>query len=337
MLFGLIPQSFDNTRKVEAFEKWIGHQPAVLSIFVNLFMNRSEIDRFMREVTAIWQSGHVPMVILQPMFESVDTTSPTIERQIANGKYDKTLSNWTESLVAWLRLNDPTTADRRIYINFAPEMNGDWIPWGVERNKTSPEDFIRMWHRVHDHIMGGEVDHHHVQWVWAPNIVSGESYPAESFYPGDEYVDWIGIHGYNWGDSQSWSEWRTPKRTYRPTIERVRDIADKPLALTEFGSSSRFDDAFHPEKKADWIEASFQLIRENDIRMACWFNVEKETDWAIFGGSRGTDTFEYLNSTYNVYSEYKDAVIRGGALPSRSEHPRRLSTDEFEGTLEPSG
>ena len=34
-----------------------------------------------------------------------------------------------------------------------------------------------------------------VEWVWCPN---NGNYPYKGFYPGDRYVDWVGVDGYNW-------------------------------------------------------------------------------------------------------------------------------------------
>ena len=38
-----------------------------------------------------------------------------------------------------------------------------------------------------------------VEFVWSPNYISN-IYPHYShYYPGDDYVDWVGVDGYNWG------------------------------------------------------------------------------------------------------------------------------------------
>jgi beta-mannanase len=68
-----------------------------------------------------------------------------------------------------------------------------------------------------------------VEWVWNPNIDYAGSVPLPRLYPGDGYVDYVGLDGYNWGTSQSWSTWQTPQQVFDPTIADVRTFTQKPI------------------------------------------------------------------------------------------------------------
>src|SRR5207247_7587356 len=103
------------------------------------------------------------------------------------------------------------------------EMNGDWEPWSGAQNGGSSggaASFRAAWHHIHD--IFSEVGAWNVVWVWSPN--SGDLPHARwnhfsNYYPGDRYVDWVGIDGFNWGASHSWPSWTTIPSTICPTCE----------------------------------------------------------------------------------------------------------------------
>ena len=73
-----------------------------------------------------------------------------------------------------------------IFLRFAGEMNGSWTAWD-----GNPTLYIEKFRLVHD-IMAAEAPN--VAMVWAPNDFPMDNY-AE-FYPGDAYVDWVGVSCY---------------------------------------------------------------------------------------------------------------------------------------------
>lgn len=62
--------------------------------------------------------------------------------------------------------------------------------------------------------------------------------------------------------------------------------------------------------KAAWITDAYTFIQRHDVRMACWFNIDKETDWAVFGGNRGTSRYETGGAEYWTYGAYRAAVTQ---------------------------
>lgn len=73
-----------------------------------------------------------------------------------------------------------------IFLRFGGEMNGNWVPWGLQ-----PEKYIEKFRLVHD-IMEAEAPN--VAMVWAPNFFPWDN--MNEFYPGDEFVDWVGVSCY---------------------------------------------------------------------------------------------------------------------------------------------
>lgn len=81
-------------------------------------------------------------------------------------------------------------------------MNGNWYPWS---QRSTPDDYVLAWRHVYEIFSSKILDSTRLQWVWCVNNADVGSYTAENYWVGDEYVDWLGIDGYNFGASQSWS------------------------------------------------------------------------------------------------------------------------------------
>ncbi len=75
-------------------------------------------------------------------------------------------------------------------------MNGWWLyPWAAKLNGKSAADFVAAWRHVHDvFVQAGATN---VTWVWCPNITTNNTVPFSALYPGDAYVDWTCLDGYN--------------------------------------------------------------------------------------------------------------------------------------------
>jgi len=73
-----------------------------------------------------------------------------------------------------------------IFLRFAGEMNGPWVPWN-----DKPEKYIEKFRLIHD-IMEEEAPN--VAMVWSPNFLPRDN--IDPFYPGDKYVDWVGFSLY---------------------------------------------------------------------------------------------------------------------------------------------
>ena len=74
-----------------------------------------------------------------------------------------------------------------------------------------------------------------VNWVWCPNIdPDGIFYDLSSLYPGDAYVDWTGLDGYNWGTNPTKPDrWLSFDELYGSTYHRIADTIapSKPLLI----------------------------------------------------------------------------------------------------------
>src|SRR5437588_405859 len=159
-------------------------------------------------------------------------------------------------------------------------MNGSWTEWGGGQNGgggAGPKAYVAAWRHIHDVFL--EQGATNVAWVWAPNDSSLPDQPWNhwtNYYPGDAYVDWVGIDGFNWGTSESWSSWRDLTDIIRPIYE---DYAGrKPIMVAETGS------ARHGGSKAQWFNDA-RAILESDfpaVRAFVYFNAPGvPSDWRV--------------------------------------------------------
>lgn len=80
---------------------------------------------------------------------------------------------------------DARAANIPIFLRFAYEMNGDWTHYGT------PQEYIRNFRIVHDVF---EREAPNVAMVWSPNAFPEQN--MNDYYPGDRYVDWVGVSMY---------------------------------------------------------------------------------------------------------------------------------------------
>ncbi|MDR0862874.1 MAG: hypothetical protein LBN30_08910 [Oscillospiraceae bacterium] len=78
------------------------------------------------------------------------------------------------------------TLDTPIFLRFGAEMN-------VWQKPANPADFIAAFRFVAD-IMHNNAPN--VAMVWSVNCISAEGLTFDMFYPGDSYVDWVGVSLY---------------------------------------------------------------------------------------------------------------------------------------------
>lgn len=99
--------------------------------------------------------------------------------------------------VTWL--NDFATQigglRRPVFIRFGHEMNGDWYPWGWTH--VTPDVYIRGYQQVAAIFRQRAPK---AAMVWAPSQDWGDNcdHMYSNWYPGDAYVDWVGLTSYQW-------------------------------------------------------------------------------------------------------------------------------------------
>ncbi|SDY54335.1 Glycosyl hydrolase family 26 [Modestobacter sp. DSM 44400] len=190
---------------------------------------------------------------------------------IADGDHDAYIDMFAESIQ---RYAHPVT------IRLMHEMNGNWYPWGSGVNGNQPGQFVLAWQHVHDRFAALGVSN--VTWMWAPNGVFRGSASLAGLYPGDAYVDLVGMSNYNWGDQHhdySTTVWQSFDSLFDPSIAALQALTAKPIWIAETGSSNSGG------SKAQWLADTFaELQHRPDVAGVVWFDHvddARNIDWRI--------------------------------------------------------
>lgn len=196
---------------------------------------------------------------------------------VASGRYDGYLTRYAREA---RKFRGP------IFMRLAHEMNGDWYPWATaytsrsgRNNGNSPDSFTAMWRHVVSIFRHEGATN--VAWVWSPNIfyMNGNNSQRDqiadlqALYPGDEWVDWVGLSAYNDGSRQPW---RSFSQLMDGAYQTVTTISPRPLMIAELGVTEQ--GAPCGTSKAEWIEQTLKVdipYRYPRVRMVTWFCRDK--------------------------------------------------------------
>jgi hypothetical protein len=217
-----------------------------------------------------WSSQSIPSSLDEPDFQLADVIS---------GNYDSYLEEFAEDARDW---------GHPFFLRFDWEMNGNWFPWSEGVNGNQQGEFVAAWRHVHDIFTA--VGATNVSWVWCPNVDPTNKLQSSvaSTYPGDEYVDWTGLDGYNWGPAKG--GWASFDHLYSSTYHAITDTIapSKPMLIGEIGSSE------NGGSKASWISETLDAIPSEfpKIRGLLWFDTYDDgMDWPIESSSSATSAF----------------------------------------------
>jgi cellulose synthase (UDP-forming) len=229
-------------RIVHAFKTWWGP-------------NAAPPTAWMRAVT---RQGATPMITWEPWRKSSSSTwlaSPrgAVLRDIASGRYDRRVRRFARAVAAHRR---------PVLIRLAHEMNGSWYPWSVGPGRNTPRTYVRAWRRVHD--IFDRAGATNAGWVWSIESFGGGAPTPRSalqtYYPGDRYVDWVGLSGFNWGSRHDYGGWLG----FGEVFDRVYGVVKgfgKPVMVAETGTALVGGDA------AAWVRDALRTARADYPRI----------------------------------------------------------------------
>ena len=274
--------------KRELIEKLsiLENHPSVVMFYRDLSNNRGFPLPYIKIIDSI---GAIPMISWELWIwgkgKGIDYLS-----DILAGKYDSYFKHWAKDCGKW---------GKNVFIRPGFEMNGNWFPWC-----GNPKKFKSVWKHIYQLFEAEKCKN--TLWVWSPNT---KSFPAnewnrfENYYPGSEFVDWVGLDGYNWGDKslqRPYSKWETFNDIFETPLNKMEKLApDKPIMISEIGSAEgKFN------KKAKWIEDAFhKLCNFPKLRMLIWFNYDKRTegepDWRINSSIESLNMFNKFITQFN--------------------------------------
>lgn len=241
--------------------EWLAGQAGAGPSMIEFFVHWTQ-DYPWGTVESSYQRNAVPVISWEPWAgQAGGTSQPEYGlRRIADGGFD----GYVRAFAVAVRDHGAP-----VVIRFAHEMNGHWYPWSEQRSGNRPGEFVDAWRRVHDTFR--EVGAGNVIWLWSPNILRPvPEVSLADLYPGDSYVDWVGMVGYGVAE-------RTAGAVFDPTHEALRELTGKPLVITETGAQPG-------DRKAGWIEDFFGwLAAHPDVIGFIWFEYRPDqgasADW----------------------------------------------------------
>jgi Glycosyl hydrolase family 26 len=250
--------------RVSDFDREVGiKQPAILGGYTA--MNGS-LGGLLQEMST---PGHaIPMLSWQ-----VDFTGD----QIVDGKLDSYLKAQAAAVLAYAQ---------PVFIRPDWEMNGNWSPWDYPQ--VTPAEYVAAWRHIVD--IFNRVGATNAAFVWCPNVGDFTPDPVSDWYPGSNYVDWIGVDAYPANGST--------KTVVEPDgLNQIAGYAaslGKPMMLAEWGETL-------PGTDSDWV---FDLVFQ-------WADRYPATVKALIYFNYGVPTRDHLLDDLPVGAKSFAALVKG--------------------------
>jgi len=199
------------------------------------------------EINAVQARGSIPYVVFEPFDASMGDTARSGESRLDDilaGAYDDRLTSWAQAAAA---------NGLPIEMTFGHEMNGDWFTWGYlnGNNGNTAQLYIDTFRYVVD--LFDQEGATNVSWVWTINASWQDDFSMA--FPGVDYVDRMGMNGFNWGgdpndptllDYEKWREFEDIFGAWDPNnpngvnnYEMLVQLGpDIPIIIGEFASAT---------------------------------------------------------------------------------------------------
>lgn len=176
--------------------------------------------------------------------------------RIASGDLDSAIDRLGE----WIR-----KTNRPVYLRVGYEFDGP-------HNHYPPKDYVKAYQRLVDRFRKNGITN--VAFVWH-SYGSVASKDISPWYPGDSYVDWVGLSYFN-----------QPQGYMKPVVEFAK-LHQKPLMIGE--ASPWVMQTKYANSWNLWFKPLFKFARENNVKAISYISC----DWnsmAQFAGQKWGDT-----------------------------------------------
>lgn len=285
----------DDRQLLDDFEDEYDVKLDLVDVFIDYY---TPVENVSHTIDHIASRGALPMISWEPHgFTTVDIAEGTKEYWLRD-RAKVTLGSYVESFTKGLCEASKRTK-QPVLLRTLHEMNGFWYTWGQTWKDddgsmpNSVDNYKRAWIRIHQAVKSHCEDG--VLLVWATNHHSlGEGASFTGTYPGDQFVDFAAIDGYNWGGHADWG-WQSFDSIFRKPYCEVSKASSRPILIAELSSTEEGGD------KAAWIRETFAAFASGKyarIRGFVWFNDDKfeveikgAMDWPLDSSQASKDAF----------------------------------------------
>jgi hypothetical protein len=214
-------------------------------------------------------------------------------KEINEGTYDSYFEKWAEAAANY---------GYPFFFRWGWEMNGTWYKWGKDAAEK-PTEYVQAWQRIHN--IASKMGASNITWVWCPNVEFSGSTPLAELYPGNEFVDWTCLDGYNKAEVQFESLF---KNSYTALTNSIAPT--KPVMI---GETATINGTGH-FTGSEWIKNATQSLPGSfpKVKAFLWFNWNiiqegKEWEWPIeLDGGQSTFAWE-IKTPYFAENEFGTA------------------------------
>ncbi len=190
-------------------------------------------------VDIIHNTGKIPFIRMMPR-SNFDEGGPDpiyTMQKIIDGEFDTDLTQWAI---------DAKNTNIPLLVEFGTEVNGNWFPWNAQYNGAETttdygdpslydgaERFRDAYRHIIDIFNTNNVNN--VTWFFHVNAYSEPDTDwnkLENYYPGDSYIDWLGVSIY--GPQESNEDYHEFSEILNDVYPILTGLADKPIAILEF-------------------------------------------------------------------------------------------------------
>ena len=218
------------------------------------------------KLNEIIYNDYLPMITLENRIQKNNHYNEYNLENIINGKFDSYMIEFAKKI---------KKCDGMILLRILHEFNGDWYPWCISKNNNNPDLYIKSYRHIRELFMQMEVKN--VKFIWCPNSMSIPQEPWNDIqlaYPGNDYVDYIGLDIYNGAGKSTF--WKTfISEGIENYFVATQNYPDKPIIICETASIERNNSEKDKGKsKAEWIEQMAISLKHEmqKVRILCWFN-----------------------------------------------------------------
>lgn len=247
----------NDERNIATFERLVGQK---MDIYANFEGWHEEFPLHLKE--EVGAAGKTLLIFWEPSYG-----------------YDQIIDGSKNEYIREFALDAKAYGHPIILVPF-PEMNLNEEAWGYSINGNTAAKFVTAWRLVHGLFSGVN----NVKFGLAYNNVSvpneiGNRF--EDYYPGSEYVDYVGVDGFNFTDpglsfSQIFNGAMVKLAAYK-----------KPIVIFSMGSIAG-------PSKADWIRKGLgeRVYEYGGVIAWVWFNQGGSLNWLVDSDPQSLEAFK---------------------------------------------
>ncbi|GGZ82419.1 glycosyltransferase [Algibacter mikhailovii] len=235
-----------------------GHINSSRFDLISLYLSwNKDIDKNFPQklIDSIYQKKSLPVITWEPWLNSFHDELTFEDKHVYDyintGFFDHFLKSFANKLKA---------LDRPVFLRFAHEFDNPFYPWSIS-GLDGQAKFKKAWIHVYEIFKNQNADN--VIWIWNP----WQPDNVATYYPGKDYVDWIGVNILNYGTLNENKKNRSFESLYQPFHEEIKKLPATPVIISELGSLSNMS-------SENWMDHTIQMIQTyyEEIKSIIYFH-----------------------------------------------------------------